>query len=586
MREYAAIDLGATSGRVFAGGLRDGRVARGALGRVETRPVRLPDGLRWNLLHLFTEALAGLRMAGPLAGVGVDTWGVDYALLDGRGRVLGLPFHYRDRRTNGMIERAFERVAADELYATTGIQTLPINTVFQLLADEGSAARGGAERVARVPDRRALWVSGELANERTAASTTGLLDARSGDWAHEAIDRLGLPGRLFGPLVDPGTALGRALGHHEIGEPTVYAVASHDTASAFAAAPIADGHAAVLSSGTWSLLGLEMPEPVLADSELTNERGVDGTTRLLRNVMGMWLLEECRRAWGDVSYEELHRLAEAETGEAALFEPFPELSPDGTQVAIGERVSGTWGLSVIDLARGTRVRLAGGERVSTPAWAPDGRSILYSARPPGAADQVIRRVWPDGSPSESLEPGFRPASPDGLRYFFDRLRNNDFDLLVGTLDRTAPTETFVGGALADVAARPSPDGRLVAYMSMPSIVVGNPEVVLRRYPLTDTRWQVSSGGGSHPRWSSKGDRVYYITADGIYEVAVTTSGQSLTLSPPRRLFARRAPLTEIGPDGFDVARDGRFLLLEQVASSTERFVHVVLNWTARRVPGT
>ncbi|HVH27817.1 MAG TPA: protein kinase [Vicinamibacterales bacterium] len=273
-------------------------------------------------------------------------------------------------------------------------------------------------------------------------------------------------------------------------------------------------------------------------------------------------------------------------GEAAQFDVFPELSPDGTQVAVGERVSGTWGLSVIDLARGTRVRLAAGERISTPAWAPDGRSILYSTTPPGTAEPVIRRVWLDGSPSESLEPGFRPVSRDGLRYFFDRFRNNDFDLLVGTLDRTAPVTAFVGGALADVAARPSPDGRLVAYMSMPSITVGNPEVVLRRDPGTGARWQVSSGGGSHPRWSHEGDRVYYITADGIYEVAVTTSGQTLKLSPPRRLFARRAPLTEIGPDGFDVARDGRFLLLEQVASSTERFVQVVLNWTPRRVPGT
>jgi len=173
-----------------------------------------------------------------------------------------------------------------------------------------------------------------------------------------------------------------------------------------------------------------------------------------------------------------------------------------------------------------------------------------------------------------------------LRYFFDRFKNNDFDLLLGTLDRSAPVETFVGGALADVGARPSPDGRLVAYMSMPSIVVGNPEVVLRRYPATDARWQVSSGGGSHPRWSAKGDRVHYITADGLYEVEVTTSGETLTLSRPRRLFARRAPLTEVGPDGFDVARDGRILLLEQVASSTERLVHVVLNWTPRRAPGT
>jgi Tol biopolymer transport system component len=273
-------------------------------------------------------------------------------------------------------------------------------------------------------------------------------------------------------------------------------------------------------------------------------------------------------------------------GEAALFEPFPELSPDGTQIAISERVSGTWGLSVIDIVRGTRMRLAVGERVSSPAWAPDGRSILYSASPAGSADPVIRRAWLDGSPTENLETGLRPVSRGGSRYFFDRFKKSDFDVLIGTLDRTAPTETFVGGATADVEPQPSPDGRLVAYMSMPSIVVGNPEVVLKRYPATDARWQVSSGGGSHPRWSAKGDRVYYITADGLYEVEVTTSGETLMLSRPRRLFARRAPLTEIGPDGFDVARDGRILLLEQVASSTERLVHVVVNWTPRRAPGT
>ena len=175
-------------------------------------------------------------------------------------------------------------------------------------------------------------------------------------------------------------------------------------------------------------------------------------------------------------------------GEPALFEPFPDLSPDGTQVAISERVSGTWGLSVIDVARGTRLRLAAGERVSTPAWAPDSRSILYSSTPSGAAEPVIRRVWLDGSPSENLEPGLRPVTRDGLRYFFDRFRSNDFDLLIGTLDRTAAIGTFVGGATADVGARPSPDGRLVAYMSMPSITVGNPDVVLKRDPPSAARW--------------------------------------------------------------------------------------------------
>ena len=322
---YAAIDLGATSGRVVAGRLAGGRIALEPVHRFPNRPVRLPDGLRWNLLDLFAESLEGLRRAGPLRGVGIDTWGVDYALLDERGRVLGLPFHYRDARTAGMAERAFGRVPQAELYAVTGIQTLPINTVFQLLADEGSPALAAAQGLALVPDLLASWLCGERANERTNASTTGLLDARSGGWAHELIARLGLPERLFGALVEPGTVLGPVLAHHRLGSPAVSAVASHDTASAYVAAPVADEHAAILSSGTWSLLGLELPEPVLSDAareaNLTNERGVDGTTRLLSNVMGMWLLEECRRAWPDASYEELHRLAEAETGDPALFDP-------------------------------------------------------------------------------------------------------------------------------------------------------------------------------------------------------------------------------------------------------------------------
>ncbi len=327
MPDYAAVDLGATSGRVLTGRLDSGRVELSEAHRFENRPVRLPDGLRWNLLHLFTECLEGLRRAGAVDGIGVDTWGVDYALLDAEQRVLGLPFHYRDDRTEGMVERAFERLPAERLYAATGIQTMPINTVFQLLADEGSAALDSAQRIALVPDLLALWLCGELANERTNASTTGLLDARSGEWAGEAIAELGLPERLFGPLVEPGTTLGPLLAHHDLGDPAVYAVASHDTASAFAAAG-ADEHAAILSSGTWSLLGLELPDPVLSaaarEANLTNERGIDGTTRLLKNVMGLWLLEESRKAWDDPPYDELHRLAEAETGEVPLFDPDDE----------------------------------------------------------------------------------------------------------------------------------------------------------------------------------------------------------------------------------------------------------------------
>jgi rhamnulokinase len=328
-RAYAAIDLGATSGRVLVGRHAGERIALEEVHRFPNRPVRLPDGLRWNLLHLFTESLDGVRAAaaqGPLAGIGVDSWGVDYALLDDRGRVLGLPFHYRDERTAGMVERAFARVPAEDLYARTGIQTLPINTVFQLLADEGSAALAAARRLAFVPDLFVLWRSGEHANEATAASTTGLLDARTGAWALELIERLGLPAAIFRDVVEPGAEVGRLLPSHDVvGAVPVYAVAGHDTASAFAGAPVGDEHAAVLSSGTWSLLGLELPEPVLSDAareaNLTNERGVDGTIRLLKNVMGMWLLEESRRCWGAPPYEELLREAAEAGGDTPVFDP-------------------------------------------------------------------------------------------------------------------------------------------------------------------------------------------------------------------------------------------------------------------------
>jgi rhamnulokinase len=327
---YAAVDLGAESGRVVAGRIEGGRVTLEVVHRFPNRPVALPDGMRWNLLHLFTEALEGLRLARP-DGIGVDAWGVDYALLDDANRVLGLPFHYRDPRTQGMVERAHARVAREELYAVTGIQTIPINTIFQLLADEGSAALAAAERIALVPDLFALWLTGELVNESTAASTTGLLDARSGTWARELISRLGLPAAPFsGDPAEPGTTIGPVLAHHEgVGGVPVHAVAGHDTASAFAAAPLRSANSAVLSSGTWSLLGLELDAPVLTPLagafNVTNERGIEGTTRLLRNVMGLWLVQECRREWGEaLGYDELARLAAAARPDVPLFDPDDE----------------------------------------------------------------------------------------------------------------------------------------------------------------------------------------------------------------------------------------------------------------------
>jgi rhamnulokinase len=373
---YAAVDLGAESGRVVLGRLGSNGVALEVVHRFPNRPVQLPDGLRWNLLALFSEALTGLARAARsahLRGIGVDAWGVDYALLDARDRVLGLPFHYRDRRTEGMIARARLRVPADEMYAVTGIQTMPINTVFQLLADEGSAALDRAERIALVPDLFALWLTGTLANEATAASTTGLLDARSGIWARGIIERLGLPSRPFeGHPVEPGTTLGPALRHHEdVAGLAVHAVGGHDTASAFAAAPIRSARSAILSSGTWSLLGLQLSQPVLtpqaAAFNLTNERGIDGTIRLLKNVMGLWLVQECRRHWeasgGPGDYDELHRLAAEAPADIPLFDPDQEvfLPPGDMPARIADACRATGQPSPAgpgELVRSTLVSLA------------------------------------------------------------------------------------------------------------------------------------------------------------------------------------------------------------------------------------
>ena len=333
---FAAIDLGAESGRVMVGEVSDDGVELSEAHRFSNRPVRLPDGLRWDLPRLLRDSLDGLAAAAAggrrLCGVGVDGWGVDYGLLDECERLLGLPFHYRDARTDGLLEQAFQRVSRDELFAATGIQTMPINTAFQLLADEGTPMLEAAQSIALVPDLLVLWLCGGLANEATVASTTGLLQAGAAHWARQVIEALGIPLRLFKEVVEPGTRVGTLIRAHadetglEAGVP-VFAVASHDTASAFVAAPMRDPReVAVLCSGTWSLLGIECQQPVLSEAaraaNLTNERGLDGTTRLLKNVMGLWLLQECRRACnGEVSYEDLLRLADEADGDVPLFDP-------------------------------------------------------------------------------------------------------------------------------------------------------------------------------------------------------------------------------------------------------------------------
>ncbi|MEU7071338.1 rhamnulokinase family protein [Streptomyces narbonensis] len=335
---FAAVDLGATSGRVMLGRVGPGILDLTEAHRFPNTPVRLPDGLRWDVLGLHRGVLEGLRAAargGGVASVGVDTWGVDYALLDADGALLGAPYHYRDPRTEGAAAAVWARVGQAELYRVTGLQHLPFNTVFQLAAAAGSAQLAAARILLLMPDLMVHWLTGTVGAEETNASTTGLFDARAGTWSEELLGRLGVDPGLLPPLRAPGDPAGELLPH--IAEFTgldartrVTTVASHDTASAVVAVPATGPDFAFLSCGTWSLAGLELDAPVLTeqsrDADFTNERGVDGTIRFLRNIMGLWLLEECRRTWESrgqepVGLPELLALAARAEPFAALVDP-------------------------------------------------------------------------------------------------------------------------------------------------------------------------------------------------------------------------------------------------------------------------
>ena len=307
--DVAAIDLGASSGRVVLGHIGPDRLEIEAVGRFPNEPVRLPDGLHWNLVELYSRALEGLRAAtrraasrgGRLASAAVDSWAVDYGLLRD-GRLLGVPFHYRDEARAAGVEAVHARVPHAELYERNGLQFLPFNTLYQLAADPWAAE---ADRMLLVPDLIGHWLTGQEAVEVTNASTTGLLDLRTGRWDDALIERLGLPRRLFGDLVTPGTTLGPLLPSvaELVGAPDleITAVGSHDTASAVVAVPIETDDAAYVSCGTWGLVGVELDSPVVTDesriANFTNEAGVDGRVRFLTNVMGTWLLSETLRTW-------------------------------------------------------------------------------------------------------------------------------------------------------------------------------------------------------------------------------------------------------------------------------------------------
>ncbi|MBK3595803.1 MULTISPECIES: rhamnulokinase [Streptomyces] len=306
---FAAVDLGATSGRVITGRVGPGELVLTEAHRFANVPVRLPDGLRWDVLALYQGMLDGLRAAarsGPVASVGIDTWAVDYGLLDADGSLLGMPFHYRDDRNGPAAAKVLAGVGARELYEVTGLQHLPFNTVFQLAAHRSTAQWGAARTLLLMPDLLVYWLTGTVGAEVTNASTTGLFDTRAGRWSDALIGGLGLERTLFPPLREPGSRAGTLLAQAAdftglAPDTPVTTVASHDTASAVAAVPAREPGFAYVSCGTWSLAGLELDAPVLTEesraANFTNERGVDGTVRYLRNIMGMWLLEECRRTW-------------------------------------------------------------------------------------------------------------------------------------------------------------------------------------------------------------------------------------------------------------------------------------------------
>jgi len=305
----AAVDLGATSGRVVLGHVGPDQLSVEAVHRFSNDPVRIADGLHWSILELYRNLLIGLRKAvdaqPELAGVGVDSWAVDYGLLSG-DRLINNPFHYRDDRTALGVDLVHKIADHATLYAANGLQFQPFNSIYQLAVDQKAGVVDDRTRMLLLPDLLGFWLTGNQVAERTNASTTGLLDITNGAWNTTLIDKVSLPRSLFSSLVDPGSRVGSLRDEvaREVGTQApldVIAVGSHDTASAVVGVPMIEPGAAYVSSGTWSLVGVEIDRPVLTEesreANFTNEGGVDGKIRYLRNVMGMWLLSESIRTW-------------------------------------------------------------------------------------------------------------------------------------------------------------------------------------------------------------------------------------------------------------------------------------------------
>ena len=338
-KPYLAFDLGAESGRAVLAYVHSGIITTKEVHRFANEPVEYGGALHWDVARLWLEmrkALSRLEEI-ELAGIGVDAWGVDYALLGERGELLQNPYHYRDQRTRGVMDLVFQKVSQEEIYRETGIQFMPINTLYQLFAAKRDtpALLRAAKKLVTIPDLFHYWFTGNAVCEFTNATTTQMVNPTTRTWARDLMDRLELPSELPAQIVDPGSIIGtlrkdvataRALG----GTPVI-APASHDTGSAVAAISARDG-TAFLSSGTWSLVGTELDQPIITAEALrlnfTNEGGVCGTTRFLKNVMGLWMLQCCRQWWSSqgqkFEYRELMELAAREPAFAHLVDPDDE----------------------------------------------------------------------------------------------------------------------------------------------------------------------------------------------------------------------------------------------------------------------
>jgi len=349
---YLAFDIGAESGRAMLASFDGGRLSLSELHRFPNGPVRLPDGLHWDILRIWSDVKNAIGMAfrdteSPPASLGIDTWAVDFGLLDRTGALIGNPYHYRDSRTDGMIEEACRRVPRAEIFEQTGIQFLQLNTLYQLLAMvvAQSPALEIAHTFLTIPDLLNYWLTGQKFCEFTNATTTQFYNPRQGDWAWDLLERMGIPKHIFPPIIPPGTNLGKLtpavreeLGISEGRCPQVIAPACHDTGSAVAAVPAVESRFVWISSGTWSVMGTEAPHPIITPDSLrnnfTNEGGVAGTFRFSKNVMGLWLVQECRRTWAQqgeaYSYDELVRMASQAPAFLAVIDPdYPEFFKPG-----------------------------------------------------------------------------------------------------------------------------------------------------------------------------------------------------------------------------------------------------------------